>query len=188
MKVTALAIPEVKLVEPAVFGDARGYFIETFHAPRYREQGIPVVGSFVQDNVSKSRKGVLRGLHLQHPHQQGKLVRCAQGEVFDVAVDVRHGSPNFGRWVGAHLSSENHHQLWVPPGFAHGFVVLSETALFSYKCSEVYHPESEFAVRWNDPAVGIEWPLEDVTLSEKDTNAPLLADIPVERLPPYEAA
>lgn len=186
MNVTALAIPDVLLIEPKVFGDDRGFFLETFHDERYAEHGIPS-GAFVQDNLSKSRQGILRGLHIQHPHGQGKLVTCPLGEVFDVAVDVRLGSPTFGQWVGAHLSESNHHQLWIPPGFAHGFQVLSETALFAYKCTERYHPQDEFSVLWNDPAVGVQWPLAEPTLSEKDRAAPTL-EAQRSRLPSYESS
>ena len=157
MRATALSIPEVVLIEPNVFGDARGFFMESFSVARYAAAGI--AGPFVQDNVSRSRRGVLRGLHLQNPHAQGKLVSVLEGEVFDVAVDVRVGSPTFGRWVGEYLSAENHRQLYVPAGFAHGFVVTSDDALFSYKCTEYYRPETERTVRWDDPAIGVEWPV-----------------------------
>ena len=183
MKVTPLAIPEVLLVEPAVFGDARGYFLESFSARRYAEAGIP--GPFVQDNVSRSRRGVLRGLHLQHPHGQGKLVSVLEGEVFDVAVDVRAGSPTFGRWVGEYLSAENHRQLYVPVGFAHGFVVTSEVALFSYKCTEYYRPECERSVRWDDPRIGVAWPVEAPTVSAKDQAGLPLEQLAAAVLPPY---
>lgn len=189
MEVEALSIPDVKLVTPKVFGDARGFFVETFQADRYREAGIPGAGdgAFVQDNVSRSSRGILRGLHLQHPHAQGKLVRVSEGEVFDVAVDVRRGSPTFGMWCGAHLDAVRHQQLYVPPGFAHGFVVLSEHALFAYKCTDVYHPETELSVLWSDPDLGIEWPIEgEPTLSDKDRAAPRLAEIEGSRLPVYE--
>ena len=183
MNVTPLDVPDVLRIEPMVFGDDRGWFCETFHDHRYQEHGI---GGFVQDNLSKSTRGILRGLHIQHPHGQGKLVTCPFGEVFDVAVDVRVGSPTFGRWVGARLSEANHHQLWIPPGFAHGFQVLSESALFAYKCTERYHPEDEFSVRWNDPAIGIDWPSSDPVLSDKDRNAPTLEEQRA-RLPRYES-
>jgi dTDP-4-dehydrorhamnose 3,5-epimerase len=183
MEVIPQALPEVLLVKPKVFGDARGYFVETYNAERYREAGIPL--TFVQDNLSRSRRGILRGLHLQNPHTQGKLVSVLEGEVFDVAVDVRVGSPSFGKWVGALLSAENHHQLWVPPGFAHGFCVTSENALFSYKCTDLYHPEAELGVAWNDPALGIAWPLSSPQLSAKDeANAPL-SQIDPAKLPRY---
>lgn len=186
MRVTPLVLPDVLLVEPQVFGDARGYFAETFSAGRYAAAGIP--GPFVQDNVSRSRRGVLRGLHLQHPHVQGKLVSVLDGEVFDVAVDVRVGSPTFGRWVGASLSAENHRQLYIPPGFAHGFVVTSDAALFAYKCTEYYHPETERTVRWDDPRIGIAWPVDDPLVSPKDQAAPLLHELEQAQLPRYEEA
>lgn len=193
MKVERLAIEDVILVEPKVHGDHRGFFVETFQVARYREAGIGVApdGSpldFVQDNMAKSSKGILRGLHLQEPHAQGKLVSCVEGEVFDVAVDVRVGSPTFGKWAGAHLDAESHRQLWVPPGFAHGYVVLSDSAIFAYKCTDLYHPETELSVRWDDPNVGVEWPMEgEPVLSDKDRSAPLLADIDEATLPRYVA-
>lgn len=175
MKVTPLAIADVLLIEPDVFGDARGYFFESFNTRRYRDIGIDL--PFVQDNVSVSARGVLRGLHFQQPNAQGKLVQVMSGEVFDVAVDLRAGSASFGKWVGATLSAANHHQLWVPPGFAHGFVVTSESALFAYKCTAFYDKSSDRAVRWNDPDIGIRWPVTDVQLSERDASAPLLRDL-----------
>lgn len=178
MKVTPLAIPEVVLIEPRVFGDARGFFMETWHARTFAEAGI--AARFVQDNHSRSARGVLRGLHYQLKKPQGKLVRVVSGEVFDVAVDLRRRSPSFGRWVGTRLSEDNKRLLWVPPGFAHGFCVLSEHADFLYKCSAFYAPEDERALRWDDPDIGIDWPL-DVTpvLSAKDAAAPLLRDAAV---------
>lgn len=177
MKVTPMpALPEVLLVEPQVFGDARGFFLETYSARRYAAAGIPP--AFVQDNVSRSRRGVLRGLHYQEPDAQGKLVSALEGAVWDVAVDVRVGSPTFGRWAGAELSAANKQQLWVPPGFAHGFVVLSDEALFAYKCTAYYRPEYERVVRWDDPAIGIAWPeMGARTLSPKDAGAPTLAEL-----------
>ena len=184
MKVTETALPGVLLVEPAVFGDARGFFLETYHAARYADAGIGA--GFVQDNVSRSRRGVLRGLHYQLPHPQGKLVQVLEGEVWDVAVDIRRGSPTFGRWVGEYLSADTKRQLWIPPGFAHGFVVTSDEALFMYKCTELYRAEYDRAVLWNDPAIGIDWPSGAVTLSEKDQRAPALASVPPAQLPPYE--
>ena len=185
MRVTPLALPEVLLVEPAVFGDARGFFLESFSARRYADAGIP--GPFVQDNVSRSRRGVLRGLHLQHPHAQGKLVSVLDGEVFDVAVDVRVGSPTFGRWVGEYLSAENHRQLWVPAGFAHGFVVTSDDALFAYKCTEYYRPEAELSVRWDDPRIGVAWPVDAPTVSARDQAGRALGDVDVAHLPRFVA-
>lgn len=178
MKVTPLAIPDVLLIEPRVFGDARGFFMETWQARTFAEAGI--AARFVQDNHSRSARGVLRGLHYQLKKPQGKLVRVVSGEVFDVAVDLRRRSPSFGRWVGTRLSEDNKCQLWVPPGFAHGFCVLSEHADFLYKCSEFYAPEDEHALRWDDPDIGIDWPLDVApVLSAKDAAAPLLRDAAV---------
>ena len=181
MNVRETDLPGVLVVEPDVFGDERGFFLETWNRTRYENAGLP--GNFVQDNLSFSSRGVLRGLHFQNPHPQGKLVHVLQGEVFDVAVDIRVGSPTFGRWVGVSLSSENKRQLWVPEGFAHGFVVTSETALFSYKCTDFYHREAEAGVLWNDPEIGINWPVEEPTLSDKDLAAPRLSKS--EALPEY---
>jgi len=171
MNATPLAIPDVILFEPKVFGDDRGFFFESFNQARFEEAvGRPV--SFVQDNHSKSTKGVLRGLHYQIQQPQGKLVRVAQGEVFDVAVDIRRSSPTFGKWVGALLSAENKHQLWVPEGFAHGFVVLSETAEFLYKTTDYYAPAFERSIKWNDPDLGIDWKIDTAPqLSGKDQAA-----------------
>jgi dTDP-4-dehydrorhamnose 3,5-epimerase len=185
MKVLETEIPGVLLIEPQLFGDERGWFMETWQQARYAEHGI--AGPFVQDNQAYSRRGVLRGLHIQHPYGQGKLVQVIQGEVFDVAVDVRRGSPHFGRWVGAVLSGENRHQLYVPAGFAHGYCVLSEAALFSYKCTDLYHPETQFSIRWNDPGLAIEWPLAgEPILADKDRDAPLLSELSPERFPLYQ--
>ncbi|QYJ16108.1 dTDP-4-dehydrorhamnose 3,5-epimerase [Rubrobacter xylanophilus DSM 9941] len=181
MRVLETELPGVLLVEPDVFGDERGFFMESWSGRRYREAGLPEC--FVQDNLSFSRRGVLRGLHFQHPRGQGKLVSVLQGEVFDVAVDVRRGSPTFGRWVGVSLSEANKRQLYIPPGFAHGFVVLSEAALFFYKCTEYYAPECERTVLWNDPEIGIGWPVEEPVLSEKDQEAPTLREMPPAHLP-----
>lgn len=186
MKVTPTKLPEVLLVEPDVFGDSRGFFCETWSRRRYAEHGIDV--DFVQDNVSRSQYGVLRGMHLQHPHGQGKLVTVLVGEVFDVAIDVRPDSPRFGQWVGMTLSAENHRQLYIPPGFAHGFCVTGEEALFSYKCTDFYSRQDELGVRWDDPQVGIAWPIRDPQLSDKDKAYPTLAEIPPAALPPYAAA
>lgn len=185
MNVIKTSIPDVKIIEPKVFGDNRGFFLESYHAERYKAAGIDA--SFVQDNHSRSAKGVLRGLHFQIKHPQGKLVRITQGEVFDVAVDIRRGSPTFGQWEADILSGENHRQLWVPPGFAHGFCVLSETADFLYKCTDYYQPDDEGSIAWNDPALGIEWPIANPVLSAKDAKAPLLKDIPETNLPAYQA-
>ncbi|MFA5516748.1 MAG: dTDP-4-dehydrorhamnose 3,5-epimerase [Desulfuromonadales bacterium] len=184
MKMMRTEIPDVLLFEPQVFGDSRGFFVETFRRSWLEEAGLSV--RFVQDNQSRSRRGVLRGLHYQLEQPQGKLVRCARGRVFDVAVDVRRGSPTFGRWVGALLDDENHRQLYIPPGLAHGFVVLSDTADFLYKCTTYYHPQSEAGILWNDPDIGIEWPkdiLDAVVLSEKDRTLPALQNQPEDRLP-----
>ena len=167
MNIEELSLPGVLLITPKVFGDARGYFVETFARERYAEAGVDL--PFVQDNLSRSPKGVLRGLHLQHPHGQGKLVQVVEGSVFDVAVDVRVGSPTFGKWAGAELSADNHCQLWVPPGFAHGFVVTSEHALFSYKCTDTYHPECELSVLWSDPAIGDNGKQAPALLGKLDT-------------------
>lgn len=186
MKVTETSLPGVWLVEPKVFGDERGFFFETYRAERYAEAGIS--GPFVQDNMSFSQRGTLRGLHFQNPKAQGKLVYVPQGEAFDVAVDVRVGSPTFGRWTGVTLSGENKRQLYVPEGFAHGFCVVSETALYAYKCTDVYDPAAEVCVRWNDPDIGIEWPADEPLLSPKDAAAPRLGDIDPARLPRYEGA
>jgi len=183
MKVRETPLPGVLMVEPEVFGDGRGLFFETYRAQRYAEAGIPA--SFVQDNVSLSERGVLRGLHLQNPNPQGKLIYVLEGEVFDVAVDVRVGSPTFARWTGTVLSGENKLQLYVPEGFAHGYCVLSETALFAYKCTDVYTPASELSIIWNDPAIGIEWPVDGPLLSPRDAAAPRLGDIDPGGLPRY---
>ncbi|WP_421198962.1 dTDP-4-dehydrorhamnose 3,5-epimerase [Aeromonas enteropelogenes] len=172
MNIIDTKIPDVKIIEPKVFGDERGFFFESFNQQQFEAAiGYPV--NFVQDNHSKSSKGVLRGLHYQlPPHAQGKLVRCVVGEVFDVAVDIRKISPTFGQWVGVHLSAENKRQLWIPEGFAHGFVTLSETAEFLYKTTNYYNQQSEASILWNDSLLGIEWPLTDsLNLSNKDQNA-----------------
>ncbi|MGF6599979.1 dTDP-4-dehydrorhamnose 3,5-epimerase [Paraburkholderia sp. GAS448] len=166
--VTATALPEVKLIEPKVFGDSRGFFFESFNAREFAEK-VEAGVEFVQDNHSRSAKNVLRGLHYQIQHPQGKLVRVISGEVFDVAVDIRRSSPNFGKWMGVNLSAENSRQLWIPPGFAHGFVVLSETADFLYKTTDYWFPEHERCLLWNDAQVGIEWPATgEPTLAAKD--------------------
>ena len=183
MQISQTTLPGVLLIEPKVFGDERGYFLETWSADRYESQGVGV--RFVQDNLSKSRKGTLRGLHLQHPHSQGKLVYVVTGEVFDVAVDVRVGSPMFGRHYGATLSETNKRQLYIPPGFAHGFCVTSEEAIFAYKCSESYHPEAELTIAHDDPALAIPWPVSAPTLSKKDMAGLRLGDVPRERLPRF---
>ena len=183
MKVIPTTHPEVLLIEPAVFRDARGFFLESFHAEKFRAAGLPV--NFVQDNHSRSSAGVLRGLHYQLRHPQGKLVRVVTGSVYDVAVDIRRGSPQFGQWVGMELSADNHRQLYVPPGFAHGFCVLSETVDFLYKCTDVYTPGDEYGIAWDDPALAIDWPQMDYLLSGKDTGLPRLAEST--HLPDYVA-
>ncbi|MER2541407.1 MAG: dTDP-4-dehydrorhamnose 3,5-epimerase [Azonexus sp.] len=176
MQVTAIAISDVLILEPKVFGDDRGFFFESFNAKAF-EQATGLKREFVQDNHSKSARNVLRGLHYQIQNPQGKLVRVTQGEVFDVAVDLRKSSKTFGQWVGVHLSAENKKQLWVPEGFAHGFVVLSETAEFLYKTTDYYAPEYERSLLWNDPAVGIDWPIEgEPKLAAKDVAGKLLAN------------
>lgn len=174
MKVVRTAIPEVLILEPKVFGDARGFFLESFNKKVFRE-ATGVDADFVQDNHSRSARGVLRGLHYQLRQPQGKLVRVVRGAVFDVAVDVRRSSPTFGRWAATELSEENQRQFWVPPGFAHGFVVLSETADFLYKTTDYYAPEQERCIAWNDPAIGIQWPAGlEPRLSEKDSRGAAL--------------
>jgi len=180
MNFTPLAIPDVILVEPDVHRDDRGFFLESYHREKYAAGGIDV--DFVQDNHSRSGRGTLRGLHSQIEHAQGKLVRVVVGEVFDVAVDIRRGSPTFGQWVGQQLSADNFAQLWVPPGFAHGFCVTSEIAEFEYKCTDFYHPEAEIVVAWNDPAIGIDWPIEEPLLSARDADAKPLSEH-TDRLP-----
>lgn len=168
-------IPGVIILEPQVFKDNRGFFLETYQYERYCEQGIDA--RFVQDNQSRSQKGVLRGLHCQREHPQGKLIAVTRGRVFDVAVDIRKDSPTFGQWVGEILDDENHHQLYIPPGLAHGFCVLSEEVDFIYKCTDYYHSESEIGIRWNDPDLNIKWPIDKPILSEKDKNYPLLCEL-----------
>lgn len=177
MKVTEFAISGLKLIEPKIFGDNRGFFQETWNLKSYEEIGIRE--TFVQDNLSFSQKGVLRGMHLQNPGTQGKLVSVLKGEVFDVAVDLRKGLDTFGQWQGVFLNGENRHQFWVPPGFAHGFVVCSETALFTYKCTNFYSPSTEYSLRWDDPEIGIVWPeIGEISLSEKDQKGFFLKDLP----------
>jgi len=175
MKVKKTPLPGLLIVEPIVFGDSRGFFMETYSKGRYAAAGIDT--ELVQDNLSFSRRGVLRGLHFQNPSAQGKLVYVLQGEVFDAAVDIRRSSPTFGKWHSVLLSAENKRQFWIPPGFAHGFCVTSETALFVYKCSAYYAPAHEHTIRYDDPAIGIEWPIEDPVLSVKDGKAPGLSDL-----------
>ena len=163
------------MVEPDVHRDARGFFLETYHQPRYAAGGITAV--FVQDNHSRSGRGTLRGLHAQVKRPQGKLIRVVEGEIYDVALDIRRGAPTFGRWVGMRISGDDFHQLWIPPGFAHGFCVLSEVAHVEYKCTEVYDPADDISILWNDPDLGIAWPIRDPIVSAKDSRAPRLREI-----------
>jgi dTDP-4-dehydrorhamnose 3,5-epimerase len=186
MKVEQTRLPGVLFLEPRVFRDARGHFLETWNEGRYQELGVP--GPFVQDNVSVSARGVLRGLHFQQPNPQGKLVSVLQGEVYDVAVDIRVGSPTFGEWLGCTLSGEDGRQLYIPPGFAHGFVVLSPSAVFAYKCTAYYDPDAEGTLLWNDPAIGIEWPVSEPLLSDKDASGLPLSKMPSARLPTFPLA
>jgi dTDP-4-dehydrorhamnose 3,5-epimerase len=181
MDVTETTLPDVLLIQPRVFRDERGSFLETWRRERYAAAGLPE--TWVQDNAAVSTRGVLRGLHYQHPHAQGKLVMALHGEVFDVAVDIRPRSSNFGRWYGATLSADNGHQLWIPPGFAHGYLVTSDVAVFAYKCTTAYHREGDAAVAWDDPDIGIRWPAGNPRLSPRDAAAPRLRDIDRARLP-----
>jgi dTDP-4-dehydrorhamnose 3,5-epimerase len=183
MNVKETKLEGVIILKPRVFGDDRGYFLETWNAERYQSAGIP--GPFVQDNVSFSRKGVLRGLHFQYPRSQGKLVQVLSGRVLDVAVDIRKGSPNFGRWFSEELSEANHRQMYIPPGFAHGYCVTSQTAVFSYKCTDFYNPAAEGGIIWNDPDLNIDWPVTEPVVSPKDAEYPQLKDIPPEKLPHF---
>lgn len=177
MRTLATELPGVLLIEPDVFRDSRGFFQEIWRREKYAEAGIP--GPFEQDNFSHSDRGVLRGLHFQEPGGQGKLVQVLSGAVFDVVVDIRRGSPHFGRWLGRTLSADNHLQMWAPPGFAHGFCVLSDGADFLYKCTGAYRPDCEYSIRFDDPDIGIDWPVGDPILSDKDRVAPLLRDTTV---------
>lgn len=183
MKVIETALPGARILEPQVFGDTRGFFYESYNKAKWIEAGIDV--DFVQSNVSRSARGVLRGLHYQWPNPQGKLVSVLEGEVYDVAVDIRRGSPTFGQSTGVMLTSDNHRHFWVPEGFAHGFCVLSEFATFTYQCTALYDPKADAGIRWNDAALGIDWPLSEPLLSDKDGKTPLLEDVPPERLPVY---
>ena len=183
MKIMQTRIPGCVVIEPAVFGDARGFFYESFNAERFAEAGLDL--RFVQSNVSRSAHGVLRGLHYQWPNPQGKLVSVLEGEVYDVAVDIRVGSPTFGQWAAAILSAENKRHFWVPEGFAHGFAVLSEDATFSYQCTALYDRAADAGVRWNDGDIAVDWPIAKPILSDKDRSAPFLADIAREKLPTF---
>ena len=183
MKVIETRLAGCVAIEPRVFEDARGFFYESWNRDAFAKHGLPA--TFAQGNVSRSVRGVLRGLHYQWPNPQGKLISVSEGEVYDVAVDIRRGSPDFGRWVGVILSAENRRQLWIPEGFAHGFVALSETATFSYLCTAVYDRDSDASLRWDDARLAIDWPVSEPLLSEKDARAPFLDDIAPERLPEY---
>jgi dTDP-4-dehydrorhamnose 3,5-epimerase len=181
VKVVETDLPGCVVIEPRVFGDDRGFFFESFNLDRLGDSGIRP--TFVQGNVSSSRRGVLRGLHYQWPNPQGKYVSVVEGEVWDVAVDIRRGSPHFGRWTAVLLSAENKRHFWIPEGFAHGFVTLSERAVFTYLCTATYDATADAAIRWNDARLAIDWPVSDVTLSDKDARAPFLDEIPEDRLP-----
>jgi dTDP-4-dehydrorhamnose 3,5-epimerase len=182
VRIVHTELPEVLIVEPDVHRDSRGFFLESYHAERYRLQGI--AGPFVQDNHSSSVRGTIRGLHLQVRHPQAKLVRVIEGEIFDVAVDVRRGSPTFGRWVGITLSATEFRQSYIPAGFAHGFAVVSPVAQVEYKCTDLYDPQGEIGLRWNDPAFSIRWPVDEPSLSDRDRRHPLLAEL-TDHLPLY---
>jgi dTDP-4-dehydrorhamnose 3,5-epimerase len=183
MKRVETSLKDAVILEPAVFGDERGYFYESYNTEKYAALGIHA--QFVQSNVSRSARGVLRGLHYQWPNPQGKLVSVLEGEVYDVAVDIRRGSPTFGQWAGVVLTAENKRHFWVPEGFAHGFCVLSDFATFVYQCTALYDREADASVRWNDESIGIDWPVSAPLLSEKDARAPFLAEVPAHRLPEY---
>jgi len=183
MKITEKSIPGVLLIEPDVFKDDRGFFLETFHKDKYADLGFHKV--FAQDNHSRSERGTLRGLHYQLKHPQAKLVYVVRGEIFDIAVDIRQGSPTFGKWTGSILSEENKCQHFIPEDFAHGFCVLSQTADVMYKCTDIYAPKDEYGIIWSDPAIGIDWPIDSPTLSEKDSRYPELKNISGEQLPIY---
>ena len=183
MKIIETILPDCVVIEPDVFGDARGFFYESYNAQKYKDAGFDL--NFVQSNVSRSAHGVLRGLHYQFPNPQGKLVSVVEGEVYDVAVDIRVGSPTFGRWTAAVLSSHNKRHFWIPEGFAHGFAVLSEFATFCYQCTALYDRAGDAGIRWNDSDIGVDWPVGAPQLSEKDEKAPFLRDVPRDKLPPY---
>jgi len=185
MKITKTDLSGVLIIEPKVFGDPRGFFMETWNQAGYAAAGIP--SDFVQDNLSQSRKGILRGLHFQKPNTQGKLIHVLQGDVFDVIVDIRVGSPTFGKAINVTLTADNKRQVYIPPVFAHGFCVISDTALFAYKCTDKYNPQAEASVLWNDPDLNIPWPISNPELSVKDQQGMRLADFPEDRLPRYES-
>lgn len=182
MNIIETDLPGCLVIEPQVFGDDRGFFYESFNRDTFAAHGLSIP-DFVQGNVSSSARGVLRGLHYQWPKPQGKYVSVLEGEVWDVAVDIRRGSPTFGRWTAVVLSAENKRHFWIPPGFAHGFVALSERALFAYLCTDTYDRDADAGIRWDDPVLAIDWPISAPSLSHKDAKAPLLADVPEERLP-----
>jgi dTDP-4-dehydrorhamnose 3,5-epimerase len=184
MKIIQTDLPGCIVIEPLVHGDARGYFYESFNAEKYKNGGLDV--RFVQSNVSRSARGVLRGLHYQYPNPQGKLVNVLEGEVYDVAVDIRAGSPTFGRWAAAILSADNKRHFWIPEGFAHGFVVLSDHATFTYQCTTLFDRAADAGIRWNDGEIAVDWPVSAPLLSDKDQRAPFLHEVPAERLPKYE--
>ena len=174
-------IPGLVIIEPNIYGDARGYFMETWHSDRYAKAGLPT--RFVQSNVSRSSAGVIRGLHYQYPNPQGKLVQVLDGRIYDVAVDIRTDSPTFRQWIGVELSAENHRQLYVPEGFAHGFCVVGEAATISYMCTRVFSPKDDASIAWDDPDIGVKWPITPQSLSAKDRDAPRLSDVSPQRLP-----
>ncbi len=184
MKIIQTDLPGLLILEPRVFTDDRGFFMETFQSQRYKKSGINY--SFVQDNISESMHGTLRGLHYQYPQSQGKLIQVMHGCVFDVAVDIRRGSPTFGKWFGAEISATNKRQLLVPPGCAHGFCVTSDTAVFHYKCTDLYNPQFEHTIIWDDKNIGIDWPISDPIISPKGTHGIMLQDIPTGNLPIFD--
>ena len=183
MNIIETKLPGVLILEPKVFSDERGHFLESWHSRRYEDAGIR--GTFVQDNISFSKKGVLRGLHYQFPQSQGKLIQVLSGRIVDVAVDIRVGSPAYGHWFSEEISDTNHKQMFIPPGFAHGYCVTSETAVFAYKCTEFYNPATEHGIIWNDPELNIDWPVREPALSAKDKNYSRLKDIAPEKLPHF---
>jgi dTDP-4-dehydrorhamnose 3,5-epimerase len=183
MNIIKTKLQTVLILEPKVFSDERGYFLETWNSKRYEDAGIS--GPFVQDNISSSKKGVLRGLHYQYPQSQGKLIQVLSGEVIDVAVDIRVGSPTYGQWISEMLSETNHKQMYIPPGFAHGYCVTSETAIFAYKCNEFYNPATEHGIIWNDPELNIDWSVKEPILSTKDKNYSKLKDVAPDMLPHF---
>ncbi|MBE1159209.1 dTDP-4-dehydrorhamnose 3,5-epimerase [Dyella acidiphila] len=185
MKVLETSLPDVLVIEPQVFKDPRGFFYESHNEGKFAKAGIHA--KFVQTNVSRSARGVLRGLHYQWPSPQGKLVSVLEGEVYDVAVDIRRGSPTFGQWAAVMLTGDNHRHLWIPEGFAHGFCVLSESATFTYQCTALYEPTADASIAWNDADIGVDWPVSEPMISDKDAKAPMLADVPADRLPSFNA-